>query len=171
MRKLFMVLLLMFSIASVAFAEVNKVTVKVDGLSCAFCAYGLQKGLKKVEGVQEVKIFVDAGRAELKVKPGAAVGIEEIESAVKKAGYTPRAITVEATGNVVDWNGRPVLAVSPGDIKFLLEENESLRRLQEVLGEQEKDRMVAVSGQIKSENPESHHGHPLTLQIEQFELK
>ena len=33
-------------LASISPAQINQVTVKVDGLACAFCAYGLQKGLK-----------------------------------------------------------------------------------------------------------------------------
>ena len=53
----------------------------------------------------------------------------------------------------------------------MLEEGETLLRLQESLRAQGENQLVTVLGQIKKENPEGHQGHPLTLQIERFELK
>ena len=38
-------------------------------------------------------------------------------------------------------------------------------------GAQGENPLVTVSGQIKEENPKDHHGHPLILQIERFEVK
>ena len=154
-----------------AHAQIESITLKVDGLSCPFCAYGLSKELKKVAGVKDTKIFVDAGRVELVVEQGKPVDIEKLPKAVRSGGFTAREIRITAVGRVEEWNGRPVLAVAPGEIKFLLEENENLLRLQESLRAQGKNQLVAVSGQIKQENPKSHHGHPLTLQIERFEVK
>ncbi len=40
-----------------------EVTVQVDGLSCPFCAYGLEKKLRKVENVARIEIRVNEGRA------------------------------------------------------------------------------------------------------------
>ncbi len=40
-----------------------EVSVQVDGLSCPFCAYGLEKKLRKVENVARIEIRVDEGRA------------------------------------------------------------------------------------------------------------
>ena len=68
--------LLLFSIAPTTAAEVGvnasaqelgmlQVTVQVDGLSCPFCAYGLEKRLKKVENVADLSIQVDQERAVL----------------------------------------------------------------------------------------------------------
>ncbi len=152
-------------------AQIESVTLKVDGLACPFCSYGLSKELKKVEGIKEANIFVDAGRVELEVEKGKPVDIEKLPEAVRSGGFTAREIKITAVGRVEEWNGSPVLAVAPGDIKFLLEEGENLLRLQKALRAQGKTPLVTVSGQIKKENPEGHQGHPLTLQIERFEVK
>ncbi len=124
-----------------------------------------------MEGIKEANIFVDEGRVELEVEKGKPVDIEKLPEAVRKGGFTAREIKVTAVGRVEEWNGSPVLAVALGDIKFLLEEDETLLRLQNALKAQGKNPLVTVSGQIKEENPKDHHGHPLTLQIERFEVK
>ncbi len=152
-------------------AQIESVTLQVDGLACPFCSYGLSKELKKVEGIKEANIFVDEGRVELEVEQGKPVEIEKLPEAVRSGGFTAREIKITAVGRVEEWNGSPVLAVALGDIKFLLEEDETLLRLQESLRAHGENQLVTVSGQIKKENPEGHHGHPPTLQIERFEVK
>ncbi|MCR4289719.1 MAG: hypothetical protein NUV86_05625 [Candidatus Scalindua sp.] len=43
--------------------ESAKVQVKLDGLVCTFCAYNLEKKLKRVESVDCLKILVNVGIA------------------------------------------------------------------------------------------------------------
>ena len=57
-------------------AQIEEATVKVDGLSCPFCAYGLEKKLKRVEGVEKLEIKVDQGVAKLTVKEKKNLSIE-----------------------------------------------------------------------------------------------
>ena len=151
-------------------AQVKKVTVEVDGLSCPFCAYGLEKRLSKVEGIQDVKIFVDEGRAELEAKQDGPVDLEEVEPAVRKAGFTPRIIKVEVTGQVIDWNGEPALLVVKSQDRFLLDNPELIGKLQELLANQDKQSKVTVTGTLKEVVAEGHHGHPLTLWLEKYEI-
>lgn len=67
--------------------------IQVDGLSCPFCAYGLEKHLKKIDGVENVKIYMKDGNATVTLKPGATVDDSTLIEAVKKAGFTARGIT------------------------------------------------------------------------------
>ena len=83
MKKMLFTLVLMILTAPFGAAQVKKVTIEVDGLSCPFCAFGLEKRLSKVEGVQDVKIFVDEGRAELEARQDGFVDLEEVEPAVR----------------------------------------------------------------------------------------
>ena len=151
-------------------AQVTRVTLKVDGLACAFCAYGLQKGLKRIEGVQDVKVYVDAGRAELLIKQAVPVALEDIEPAVKNAGYTPREITVEASGRLVDWNGQPALTVERTGEGFLLNGTDAVTKLRAALGVKGKGATVTVIGRLEKVTPPAHHGHPVTLRLERFTM-
>jgi len=67
--------------------------IQVDGLSCPFCAYGLEKNLKKVSGVKTVKMDMKTGKATVALKSGVQVNDATLTEAVKKAGFTARAIT------------------------------------------------------------------------------
>ncbi len=69
------------------------VTIQVKGLACPFCAYGLEKKLRKLDGVQEVYIGLDEGIAQLKLDQGKTVSEEAVKNAVKDAGFTPEKIT------------------------------------------------------------------------------
>lgn len=70
----------------------GKIKVGVDGLSCPFCAYGLEKKLKKMDGVAEIKIDVENAFTILTIKEGKSVTEEEIRKNVKDAGFTARKI-------------------------------------------------------------------------------
>ncbi len=39
-------------------AQVTSLTVSVDGLACPFCAYGVEKKLKRVEGVKSIDVRI-----------------------------------------------------------------------------------------------------------------
>lgn len=67
--------------------KAKRAVFSVRNIDCATCAFGIEKRLKKVDGINSVqsaimlnKIFVDYD--ELKV------GISEIKNAIKKAGYS-----------------------------------------------------------------------------------
>lgn len=79
-------------------ADGPRVTISVDGLSCPFCVYGLEKKLKKVKGVKTVKVELQNGLAVVTLKAGQPVDTEKTKAAfraaVKKAGFTARKITV-----------------------------------------------------------------------------
>ncbi len=70
----------------------EKITIRVDGLSCPFCAYGLEKKLKSIDGVKKIEIKVNDGLAILYLKEGAEITESQLRETVKKAGFTPRKI-------------------------------------------------------------------------------
>ena len=100
-------------------AGVQSLSLQVDGLACPFCAYGLEKKLKKVEGVEKLKIDVESGRVDLIVKgdvklgDGAKPGLVSLaRKAVKDGGFTAREVRATVDGTVVDVSGKWRLEVS-----------------------------------------------------------
>lgn len=72
---------------------VTYVKIQVDGLSCPFCAYGLEKNLKKVEGAKDVLINVEDGYTTFNVPKDKQPTEDELKKMVKDAGFTAREIT------------------------------------------------------------------------------
>jgi len=94
-----LVLILLFSVTSST--EVNAQTndqeftyvkVEVKGLACPFCAYGLEKKLKEVDGVKTIKIDVEEGLAYLTVLKSKKPLKKTLEKIVTDAGFTPSSI-------------------------------------------------------------------------------
>lgn len=75
-----------------AFAEGAVLHVWVDGLACPFCAYGLEKKLKPLPGVERVRIDYRQGWVEVTLEEGARLEEAAIRRAIRAAGFTPGAI-------------------------------------------------------------------------------
>jgi len=74
--------------------EQTTIVVRVDGLSCPFCAFGLEKRLKNLDGAEKVTLFIKRGVAEILVEEGKTIPEDTVREAVREAGFTPRAIQV-----------------------------------------------------------------------------
>ena len=67
-------------------------TLRVDGMVCPFCAYGLEKRLRELSALDETLIQVSDGLVQIRVKEGEQLTDEAVEDAVKRAGFTLREI-------------------------------------------------------------------------------
>ncbi len=61
----------------------QQIIVRVDGASCPFCAFGLEKRLGHLDGVAEVRLEMKAGKAIVTLKPGAKVSEQALRQAVE----------------------------------------------------------------------------------------
>jgi len=77
--------------------EKTYIKIEVDGLSCPFCAYGLEKKLKKIAGSKDVFIQLEEGEATMSVPKDQKPTEEELRKIVKDAGFTPKEITFSKT--------------------------------------------------------------------------
>ena len=78
---------LALTLAQAAFAG-QAYRLQVDGLACPFCAYGIEKQLTSLQGVQDVVVDLNAGAVEVTMKDGATLSETAANQAVKDAGFT-----------------------------------------------------------------------------------
>lgn len=162
------VLFLFASLASSSvWSQVESVEMRVDGLACPFCAYGLEKRIKDVPGVSKIEIRVEDGVLLLEADQDESIALDRLEPAVKRAGFTARAITATAVGSIATLNDRRVLQVSGTDTELILEDNATLK---ELLAKLQGSKRVRVTGQLEEQSPEGHHAHPFTMSVESFEI-
>lgn len=62
----------------------------VDGLSCPFCAYGIEKKLGAVKGVQRIEVDIASGAVAVTMAEGATLDEAAAKKAVKEAGFSLR---------------------------------------------------------------------------------
>jgi len=94
-----------FGIASPAFAAVNSYTVGVDGMACPFCAYGIEKKLKAVDGVESLDIRIKDGEVDVTVADDGTVTPSELQNAIEEAGFAIRDLTVDGTAEIEQTDG------------------------------------------------------------------
>lgn len=101
MKRFFMIVLLAaaFIIAPLsALAGQTMVTLRVDGLSCPFCAYGLEKRIKKMEGVKDLTIDIENGTVTVVYQDKKFFTEQGLSKTVKEAGFTPKGMVLKDTG-------------------------------------------------------------------------
>ena len=59
----------------------------VDGLACPFCAYGIEKELSTVEGVEHTGVDIGRGVVTVRMKEGATLDERAADEATRRAGF------------------------------------------------------------------------------------
>lgn len=131
MRKIAVVIILVSSLALFIFAaplkaEIEHITLRVDGLACPFCAYGLEKKIIRLEGVSSYDVDMREGKVFVGLNPGAQIELNSLYKAVKEAGFTLRSISLQVKGKIQQDGEGLVLITTGSQEKFLLFENKAI---------------------------------------------
>jgi len=73
--------------ALAADAEGGRYRLRVNGISCPFCAYGIEKKLGALDGVETVEIRLDEGAVIVRTRPTAELTEKRARKAVEAAGF------------------------------------------------------------------------------------
>lgn len=79
-------------VPGVGFAASHQVVLRVDGLTCPFCVYGLEKKLMARMEVTSYDANLEKGEVYIGLAPDAVIGEDVIAEAVRDAGFTLRGI-------------------------------------------------------------------------------
>ncbi len=65
----------------------RQIEVTIFGMTCPFCAYGVEQKLKKLDGVVDLEVVLETGIATLALEEHADVSNELLQETVKDAGF------------------------------------------------------------------------------------
>ena len=106
-----------------ALAQVEQTTLRVDGLACPFCAYGLEKKMMKLEGYKTFKVLINEGKVIVGWRQDKPLDVQAIHTAVKKAGFTLRGMKGSFIGTITKQHNKYFLVLPrPVDQRFYLYE-------------------------------------------------
>ncbi|MCH7773652.1 MAG: cation-translocating P-type ATPase, partial [Bacteroidetes bacterium] len=66
--------------------KTEKISLPVEGMTCASCVARVEKSIKKIDGVEDVAVNLASEKATLSIDKS-KVNIEEIKKVVEEAGY------------------------------------------------------------------------------------
>ena len=145
-------------------AQIRRATVAVDGMACPFCAFGVEKRLRKVDGVLSVNVSSRDGLATLLAKDGASIAVASIPEAVKKAGFSPGETRIEVIGRLsVNGEGKQVLVVR-GTKQHLVLSDPGENVTERLSALAERGALVELEGKFRARS-----GAPSTLSPERVE--
>lgn len=90
----------MLTTVSMVHGHVQQVTLRVDGLACPFCAFGLEKKIKKLPGYDSLHFLINEGKVIVGWRDDQPLDLKEIDKAVDKAGFTLRGVTGTFIGTI-----------------------------------------------------------------------
>ncbi len=73
------------------------VTLRVDGMTCPFCAYGLVNHLSALDAVDSVVVRMSDGLVQIREVEGQVLTDETLKETVTDAGFSLRGITRDET--------------------------------------------------------------------------
>lgn len=89
MKKL-LVLISLLILSTNIWAESSQVLeISVTGMTCPFCAYGIEKNLKKLTDVKQAEVSLDKKKARIIMQPGTSPDEAKIREAITNSGFTP----------------------------------------------------------------------------------
>ena len=99
MKRLLIAVLAVWIIAVPSLAQADETyRLRVDGLACPFCAYGIEKKLSAVTGVKKIDVLINKGVVVVIVASGARFDRDLATKAVKAAGFTLRGFERMSSG-------------------------------------------------------------------------
>ncbi len=88
-------------------AEQRQIEVTILGMSCPFCAYGVEQKLKKLEGVEDLDVVLETGIATLTLEDGADLSNDLLKETVKRAGFEAAKIVRNFESEFPDFGRKP----------------------------------------------------------------
>ncbi|HHL42397.1 MAG TPA: heavy-metal-associated domain-containing protein [Hellea balneolensis] len=88
MKKIFMISVGFMVLAGSAHAKDVQYNVRVDGMTCAFCAATSEKAIKKIKGVTRVSTDLDSATIRVCAVETAELSDAKLTKLLKKKGFT-----------------------------------------------------------------------------------
>lgn len=76
----------------------DSMRLRVDGMVCSLCAFGVERRLKRIVQVERVHVDLDSGLVVVVLRPGTAVADSTLTAEVRRAGFALRGVTRFARG-------------------------------------------------------------------------
>ena len=89
MTRIVLILLVWMLAGTTQAAEDKTVDIAVQGMSCPFCVYNVEKKLNALDGVSSARVDLAQGRARVVMQPGNGPSDEQLRQAITDAGFTP----------------------------------------------------------------------------------
>lgn len=93
-HMLISIAIFLFLPLSVFAAGEQVVDIDIEGMSCKFCAYGIQKNLSKLPYVEKAEVNIETKKAHIVIVSGKQANIDQLKKQISDSGFTPVKVTI-----------------------------------------------------------------------------
>lgn len=162
MKRIVLIIVLAVFGTNITTAQISKVDQEVFGMDCAPCAYGLERGLKKLDGVEKVKVSLNEGKAYLNLAADNPLSLQKIHDEVKNNGFSARESEVSLKGTLAKNNNQLILKVNQES--FLISPESAPNALDKIKILKEGE-SVKVEGKVGEEKADGNYWNMRVLKV------
>jgi len=129
-KNLFTLLVLLFS--GIATAQIQSVSIGVNGLTCSQCSHSVEMSIRKLDFVKEVQMNLDKTEAEIFFIDGNKVDISKIAKSVIDAGFSVRYLKAKIYFNQLSVNENYCWIYEGGYYQFIKTSTKVLNGLENI---------------------------------------
>lgn len=155
-------------LATAAHAELLKADQAIFGMDCAPCAYGMERGLTGLEGVQNVEVSLKQAKAVVELAAGNDVTLHTIRQVIRDGGFSPREATIKVTGKLSLKQGHQLLMLESSE-SYRLAAEKGDKAVQQQMQSLSAGQRLLITGRVPPSEAETKH--PLTLYAQRIEVQ
>ncbi len=139
-------------------AQLLEVKQTVFGMDCAPCAYGLEKRLKKFDGVTKARVSLNEGLASTDLAKHSRIKLSMIREAIRESGFSAEDAVIRAAGTLRQEGSRWIFELPSGE-HFVVQQTRTDERASQAL----KPGRVTITGRVAKDDPDERGGYRLEL--------
>jgi len=129
-------------------AQLLEVKQTVYGMDCSPCAHGLEKRIKKMDGIQSASVSLNNGLLSAVLNKENKLTLEELRNAIENSGFKAQSADIVVQGSLTKGEGKSfILKVSSGE-EFLLIADDQVN----LDNYSDTDQLVKLSGEAEISN-------------------
>ncbi len=131
MKTQFLLIIVSFLLFPVtnASAQITEVKQTVFGMDCSPCAHGLEKRIKKMDGVKSASVSLNDGQLTASFTDDNTLTLKEIRSAIKNSGFDPKSATIKVRGKLFKPDNSTFILKTNSREEFFLVDEEKNHKL------------------------------------------
>ncbi len=96
MKKIILAIAMSILMIQTVQAAGTQYEMRVDGLACPFCAYGIEKKLKAIEGTSNISVDLNKGLVKVEMAEGKSLTEDRMKKLFSDSGFTYRSMKKKA---------------------------------------------------------------------------
>lgn len=105
-------------------AQLLEVKQTVFGMDCAPCAYGLEKRINQIAGIQSASVSLNDGLLTANLNKENGLTLQRIRKAVEESGFKAKEANITVTGTVTNDESRNFVLEAGAGERFILKAEE-----------------------------------------------